>query len=225
MILSINYTQYFIIVFLIMFSSCSYEHNRRIETIVLNDICNHLVIEMDISSLSVIPPENLDNQINEDTMNYDVETGDLKVKNNSIVKSVVAIYDTLFSCCRLDLDIQYIESQLTLDNYKDILPKFNDSSVVDKPLCLLATELKGNIKLMYLSKFPRTSNIWNKENYNFPFLGILRISRIYFDKKKQFGLFYCSFACGRLCGEEAIVCIKKINKNWCIDQIITLSVS
>ena len=63
------------------------------------------------------------------------ETGDLKVKNNSIVKSVVAIYDTLFSCRRLDLDIQYIESQLTLDNYKDILPKFNDSSVVDKPLC------------------------------------------------------------------------------------------
>ena len=225
MALSIKYTQYLVLVFLILFSSCSYKHNRRIETIVLNDIFNQLVYEMDISSQTINPPDNLGNQFNKDTVNYDVKTDNLEVKNISNVKSIVAIYDTLFSCYRLNLDLLDIETQLSSENYKDILQELNDSSVINKPIRLLTTDLKENIKLKYLSEFPKNYNIWKKENYNFPFLGILKISRIYFDKKKQFGLFYCSFACGRLCGEEAIICIKMINKTWSIDQIITLSVS
>lgn len=225
MALSIKYTQYLVLVFLILFSSCSYKHNRRIETIVLNDIFNQLVYEMDISNQTINPPDNLGNQFNKDTVNYDVKTDNLEVKNISNVKSIVAIYDTLFSCYRLNLDLLDIETQLSSENYKDILQELNDSSVINKPIRLLTTDLKENIKLKYLSEFPKNYNIWKKENYNFPFLGILKISRIYFDKKKQFGLFYCSFACGRLCGEEAIICIKMINKTWSIDQIITLSVS
>lgn len=225
MILSIKYTQYLVLVFLILFSSCSYKHNRRIETIVLNDIFNQLVYEMEISSQTINPPDNFGNQFNKDTVNYDVKTDNLEVKNTSKVKSVVAIYDTLFSCYRLNLDLLDIETQLSSENYKDILHELNDSSVINKPIRLLTTDLKENIKLKYLSEFPKNNIIWKKENYNFPFLGILKISRIYFDKKKQLGLFYCSFACGRLCGEEAIICIKMINKKWSIDQIITLSVS
>mgnify|MGYP000670921078 CR=1 FL=1 len=34
----------------------------------------------------------------------------------------------------------------------------------------------------------------------------------------HFIFFYCSYACGRLCGEEAIICIRKINDKWIIEK-------
>lgn len=79
--------------------------------------------------------------------------------------------------------------------------------------------------LKYTSEFPEGFKIWERENYNFLFSGILRMSRIYFDKEKRVGLFYCSYACGRLCGEETIICIRKINKKWIIEKVVELGVS
>lgn len=75
------------------------------------------------------------------------------------------------------------------------------------------------------TKFPKGFKIWERENYNFLFSGTLRMSRIYFDKEKRVGLIYCSYACGRLCGEEVIICIRKINGKWIIEQNILLGVS
>lgn len=138
---------------------------------------------------------------------------------------VIAVFDTLFTCYNLDLNIENIEKQLPELSYIDALNALKDSSIVSQPLNLSELESKKNIKLKYYSEFPKGFKIWKRENYDFLFSGVLRMSRIYFDKKKQVGLFYCSYACGRLCGEEAIICIRKISNRWSIEKTILLSVS
>ena len=47
---------------------------------------------------------------------------------------------------------------------------------------------------------------------------------IYFDAEKQFGLFYCFYIFGRLCGDEAIMDSRKINDKWIIEKYILLGV-
>ena len=92
-------------------------------------------------------------------------------------------------------------------------------------LNLSEIENRKRFILKHFSEFPEGFKIWERENYNFLFSGILRMSRIYFNKEKLVGVFYCSYAGGRLCGEEAIICIRKINDKWIIEKNILLGVS
>ena len=104
----------------------------------------------------------------------------------------------------------------------------NKQSIQSRPLDLSEIENRKRFILKYTSEFPEGFKIWERENYNFLFSGNTVDNKLrggYFDKEKRVGLFYCSYACGRLCGEETIICIRKINKKWIIEKVVELGVS
>ena len=131
----------------------------------------------------------------------------------------------LFTCDNLNLDVEYIGKQLVEPDYIEALNSMNNRLIQSYPLNLSEIENRKRFILKHSSEFPEGFKIWERENYNFLFSGILRMSRIYFNKEKLVGVFYCSYACGRLCGEEAIICIRKINDKWIIEKNILLGVS
>lgn len=138
---------------------------------------------------------------------------------------IIAVFDSLFTCYYLDLNIANIEKQLPERSYIDALNAMKDSSIISYQLNLSQIKSNKRVTLRYYSEFPKGFKIWERENYNFLFSGTLKMSRIYFDKEKRVGLIYCSYACGRLCGEEVIICIRKISDKWSIEKTILLGVS
>lgn len=221
-----------VIVLLIGVLSCRTDRTDDYEIKVFNEIFDNLVEEMGALSSFETPPPPIpfldnNNPMVYDTAGYDKKIIEIERENKKMRDTtfVIAVFDTLFTCYNLDLNIENIEKQLPELSYIDALNALKDSSIVSQPLNLSELESKKNIKLKYYSEFPKGFKIWKRENYDFLFSGVLRMSRIYFDKKKQVGLFYCSYACGRLCGEEAIICIRKISNRWSIEKTILLSVS
>ena len=152
----------------------------------------------------------------------EIERENKKMRDTTFV---IAVFDTLFTCYNLNLDIEYIGKQLMEPDYIEALNSMNKHSIKSHLLNLSEIENRKRFILKYTSEFPKGFEIWERENYNFLFSGTLRMSRIYFDKEKRVGLIYCSYACGRLCGEEVIICIRKINDKWAIDKTILLGVS
>ena len=211
--------------------SCNLSHKNNYETAVLSDIFSDLAEEIGAYDKFETPPapdKELENAIilHNDISNQLIKNDTLKGNSSCVHKTaVIAVYDTLVACHGLGLDLSEIQNHLPSEEYNTILSKFNHSSVKNQALDLSQLAMKGNLYLKSYSVFQKGLNIWKKENDDYMFLGVLKLSRIYFDKKKQLGLFYCSFACGRLCGEELIVCIKKKTKKWIIDKTILLSVS
>ena len=220
-----------IIMLLVGLQSCRTENIDSSEIKVFNDIFDNLVEEMGGLDLLKVPPPPIlfldnNNAIGYDTVVYNktvdgIEEENRKMKDTTLV---IAVFDTLFTCYKLDLNKENIEQQLPELSYMDAFIALKDSSIISHPLNLSEIESKNSIKLKYYSDFPKGFKIWERENYDFLFSGVLRMSRIYFDEKKQVGLFYCSYACGRLCGEEAIICIRKMNEKWTIDKTILLGV-
>lgn len=162
-----------------------------------------------------------------DTVEYDKKNTEIERENKKKRDTtfVIAVFDTLFTCYNLNLDVEYIGKQLMEPGYIEVFNSTNKHLTQSYPLNLSEIENRKRFILKYTSEFPKGFKIWERENYNFLFSGTLRMSRIYFDKEKRVGLFYCSYACGRLCGEEAIICIRKINDKWTIDKKILLGVS
>lgn len=217
---------------LIGLQSCRTDNIDGYETKVLNEIFDDFVEEMGALDLFKVPPPPILYFNNNEVMGYDTvmynKTVDEIDKENKKIRDttlVIAVFDTLFSCYNLELNIENIEKQLPERSYIDALNAMTDSLIISRPLDLYKIESKNSIKLKYSSEFPKGFKIWDRGNYDFLFSGVLRMSRIYFDKKKQVGLFYSSYACGRLCGEEAIICIRKISDKWCVEKIILLGVS
>ncbi|MDR0893590.1 MAG: hypothetical protein LBN24_13445 [Mediterranea sp.] len=196
---------------------------------VLNEVFDDLIKEMGALSVFETPPPmpflGNNESMGYDTCRYNKEMEEFKEWNRRMKDTtlVIAVSDTLFSCYNLRLNIKYIESQLAERSYIEALNSMTDASMVSYPLNLSRIESRRHIKLRYSSEFPKGRDIW-KEDYDFPFLGILRVSRIYFDREKRTGLLYSSYACGRLCGEDAIICIRKVNGKWSIEKHILLGV-
>lgn len=222
---------FMLIVLLIGVLSCRIDKAGSYEMKVFNEIFDNLVEEMGALSSFEIPPPipflDNNNPIAYDTVGYDKKIVEIERKNRKMRDTtfVIAVFDTLFTCCNLNLDVEYIGKQLIEPDYTEALNSMNKQSIQSRPLDLSEIENRKRFILKYTSEFPEGFKIWERENYNFLFSGILRMSRIYFDKEKRVGLFYCSYACGRLCGEETIICIHKINKKWIIEKVVELGVS
>ena len=73
-------------------------------------------------------------------------------------------------------------------------------------------KLNGKFKLKHIHEFNK-ENIFERK-YKFNFSGILRISGIKFDKKKENGILDVGFICGRLCGYGNKVYIRKVKNQW-----------
>lgn len=222
---------FMLIVLLIGVLSCRIDKAGSYEMKVFNEIFDNLVEEMGALSSFEIPPPipflDNNNPIAYDTVGYDKKIVEIERKNRKMRDTtfVIAVFDTLFTCDNLNLDVEYIGKQLIEPDYTEALNSMNKQSIQSRPLDLSEIENRKRFILKYTSEFPEGFKIWERENYNFLFSGILRMSRIYFDKEKRVGLFYCSYACGRLCGEETIICIRKINKKWIIEKVVELGVS
>ena len=222
---------FMLIVLLIGVLSCRIDKAGSYEMKVFNEIFDNLVEEMGALSSFEIPPPipflDNNNPIAYDTVGYDKKIVEIERKNRKMRDTtfVIAVFDTLFTCDNLNLDVEYIGKQLVEPDYIEALNSMNKQSIQSRPLDLSEIENRKRFILKYTSEFPEGFKIWERENYNFLFSGILRMSRIYFDKEKRVGLFYCSYACGRLCGEETIICIRKINKKWIIEKVVELGVS
>ena len=222
---------FMLIVLLIGVLSCRIDKAGSYEMKVFNEIFDNLVEEMGALSSFEIPPPipflDNNNPIAYDTVGYDKKIVEIERKNRKMRDTtfVIAVFDTLFTCDNLNLDVEYIGKQLIEPDYTEALNSMNKQSIQSRPLDLSEIENRKRFILKHSSEFPEGFKIWERENYNFLFSGILRMSRIYFNKEKLVGVFYCSYACGRLCGEEAIICIRKINDKWIIEKNILLGVS
>mgnify|MGYP000723193762 FL=1 len=217
---------------LIGVQSCRIDRADGYEMKVFNEIFDDLVEVMGSLSSFEIPPPPMpfldnNNPIAYDTVGYDKKIVEIERKNRKMRDTtfVIAVFDTLFTCCNLNLDVEYIGKQLVEPDYIEALNSMNNRLIQSYPLNLSEIENRKRFILKHFSEFPEGFKIWERENYNFLFSGILRMSRIYFNKEKLVGVFYCSYACGRLCGEEAIICIRKINDKWIIEKNILLGVS
>ena len=222
---------FMLIVLLIGVLSCRIDKAGSYEMKVFNEIFDNLVEEMGALSSFEIPPPipflDNNNPMVYDTAGYDKKIIEIERENKKMRDTtfVIAVFDTLFTCYNLNLDIEYIGKQLMEPDYIEALNSMNKHSIKSHLLNLSEIENRKRFILKYTSEFPKGFEIWERENYNFLFSGTLRMSRIYFDKEKRVGLIYCSYACGRLCGEEVIICIRKINDKWAIDKTILLGVS
>ena len=223
---------FIVMVLLIGVLSCRTNRVDSYEMKVFNEIFDNLVEEMGALDRFEIPPPPIpffdnNNPMAYDTVRYEqkiteIERENMKMKDTTFV---IAVFDTLFTCDNLNLDVEYIGKQLVEPDYIEALNSMNNRLIQSYPLNLSEIENRKRFILKHSSEFPEGFKIWERENYNFLFSGILRMSRIYFNKEKIVGVFYCSYACGRLCGEEAIICIRKINDKWIIEKNILLGVS
>jgi len=155
-----------------------------------------------------------------DTAEYKKKLDGIKTRDGNIGDSiwVIAVFDTLISCLNENLNIESVREQLSGRGYIEAFNAMKNPSITSQPLDLSKIGKREEFTLKYYSEFPEGFQIWERENYDFLFSGILEVSRIYFDRKRQFGLLYSSYVCGRLCGEGAIICIHKIDDKWVIDK-------
>lgn len=200
---------------------------------VLNDIFIELTGNMYVSKTYPMPPpppppilNDNDSIIGYDTTmhnaymaEYRKELNNLKIDTQNVV---LAIFDSLFAYYGNDL--KYIKEQLPSDKYLDALNSIENSEKNSVLIDLKDLKKTGVFKLKYASEFPPGRDVWEKK-YDFSFSGILYISRIYFDKEKNYGIFNCSFSCGGLCGQGNLICIRKLNGKWIIEKTIGLWIS
>jgi len=126
-----------------------------------------------------------------DTAGYDKKIIEIERENKKMRDTtfVIAVFDTLFTCYNLNLDIEYIGKQLMEPDYIEALNSMNKHSIKSHLLNLSEIENRKRFILKYTSEFPKGFEIWERENYNFLFSGTLRMSRIYLIKKSELDLF------------------------------------
>ena len=95
---------------------------------------------------------------------------------------------------------------------KFTLLKIKEDKTKEYILNIKNIKLNGKFKLKNINEFDK-ENIF-KRKYKFNFSGILSVSGIKFDKKKENGILDVGFSCGIECGYGNKVFIKKIKKKW-----------
>ncbi|MDL2315274.1 hypothetical protein LJC16_03340 [Bacteroidales bacterium OttesenSCG-928-C19] len=183
---------------------------------------------MFLELISELPPPSCPQleDLNYDTSLYlDVLSNyknDLEKHLNDTLEVFIAIYDSLFT---YDFDdIKYV--QLSKE-YNTILESIAENPKKSVWIDINKIENTGRYRLLHLSSFSNSfenTDMWHQE-YDFDFRGAIYISRIYFDLEEQYGLFYFSYIRGKNSGDGGVICIKKENDKWLIDNYIGLWVS
>jgi len=71
--------------------------------------------------------------------------------------------------------------------------------------------------MCFCSKPDTEYNNWSAKYSKFA--GLISISKIHFDSKKQKGLFSVSYMCGGKCGRGYLVYIEKDNEKWVVKNV------
>ena len=169
-------------VLLIGVLSCRTNRVDSYEMKVFNEIFDNLVEEMGALDRFEIPPPPIpffdnNNPMAYDTVRYEqkiteIERENMKMKDTTFV---IAVFDTLFTCDNLNLDVEYIGKQLVEPDYIEALNSMNNRLIQSYPLNLSEIENRKRFILKHSSEFPEGFKIWERENYNFLFSGILRV--------------------------------------------------
>ncbi|MCQ0110433.1 hypothetical protein [Zhouia amylolytica] len=133
-------------------------------------------------------------------------------------KLVIAIVDSTY---RID---EHLKKEF-IEYYKEYsieLDTINNKNPYKINLSDLKHDKKFNLK--YRSEFPASSKVWDGK-YDFYLSGITGFSRIQFDQTKSYGALISGFGCGKLCGFSGIVFIRKVDRQWIIDEIKVIGVS
>ena len=132
---------------LIGVQSCRIDRADGYEMKVFNEIFDDLVEVMGALSSFEIPPPPMpfldnNNPIAYDTVGYDKKIVEIERKNRKMRDTafVIAVFDTLFTCCNLNLDVEYIGKQLIEPGYTEALNSMNKQSIQSCPLDLSEIE-------------------------------------------------------------------------------------
>ncbi len=214
----------FVFILLIFFTSCeknekAIEFNRNVLTEILPIIIDSTCVDIRIFSN---PPPKCGKLIFNKEGHY-VRTDSTKATLEEIkrlnewkqqvtdVKKDTSKVIIAFDSKILPYEEEY-KKTVVEDFTKDTLLGINEGQTKEYILNFKTIKLNGKFKLKDISEFDR-QNIFEKK-YKFNFSGILTVSTIKFDKRKENGILQVGFICGRLCGYGNKVYIKKINKKW-----------
>ena len=202
------------------------------ETQLLNEIFIELTEKLQIGKILSPPPPSpiFDNNhkiVGYDSTNYLVDLKKYKedIRNSKLdtSKYILAINDSLFSYSDDQFDL--IRNNLPSGKYIDAWNSFRENKKKSTWIDLNKFNNTGKFRLFLISDLLKGNDIWEKMALDSKISGIIHISRIHFSKNKNYGIFYCSITCGRLCGHGYAICIERINDQWKIEKTIELWIS
>ncbi|UBM61339.1 hypothetical protein LA303_07865 [Candidatus Sulfidibacterium hydrothermale] len=215
---------------------------ENIDVKIINQIFPQLTKEMHLSIIKPIDfPPPLPKTLSPDLL----DEKNIYVKRSEIEKYIASLYkyrSYLQNYCenynRLDSLNVVVGLSDTLYAYTDIEKELAGKNISKEYLGVLTNlanphitneeiELKnitntGIFKLEKVSELgwhPKIEkNFWKKKR-DYYLSGILLLSRIYLDKTKTHGLFYCTKSSNEKEPLSKIIFVKKINGNWKIDNV------
>lgn len=212
------------ILLIVLFASCNkdkndLEFNEKVLTEILPSIVDSTCVDTRIFSN---PPPKYGEAVFDKEGRY-IKTDSTKatpkeIKNLKNWKKNVAEIDkdTSKVIIAFDPKISPYDNEYELiiskDFPKDTLKKIINDKTKEYVLNYRNIKLNGKFKLKHIHEFNK-ENIFERK-YKFNFSGILRISGIKFDKKKENGILDVGFICGRLCGYGNKVYIRKVKNQW-----------
>ena len=194
----------------------------------MNEIFTDLVdsIFRDMRTLRIPPPyleKGISDSLKNEKINrYRIALAKNKKKRieikNDTSRIVIAVYDTIVK--------QSISNADELIKYNNI-EYFFDSKTKKIEYKIDISKIKKSDKYIfkYWSEFPKGRVFW-KTKYPFYLGGVIKFSKIQFDKSKKFGVLNGGVSYGILNGSGYRIYIKKdLNDNWIIEKIIGTSIS
>jgi hypothetical protein len=209
-----------LVILMLLFASCvkkndDIEFNKTVLTQILPSIVDSTCVDV---RLYLNPPPKFGEYV------FDKEGRFLEMDTTKVTPAERARYtqweknveqiekDTSKVFIAFDPKILPFDSLSIQNNPKSNLP--NTPAAKGYILDINSIKLNGKFKLKNINKFDR-KNIFETK-YNFNFSGILSVSTIKFDTKKENGILEVGFLCGRLCGYGYTVYIKKAKNKWSI---------
>lgn len=231
------------------FCGCQ-KHQRTNDLAILNQIFPQLTKEMKLSIVEPIAfPPSLPYFIYDDTMFNDIypdtciNRGDIASYLKTLeeyhfylqnyyfenyafrsdsIEAILGISDTLYPCLNcFNYENDYVIKEIP-DEYLFV---FSDTSEYESDLLLDKNKLTntGVFKICNISdlKWNKKNNreFWNTQRDYF-ISGILMISRIYYNKSMDHGVFFCTRINSEVEPYPLIICVKLQNNKWEIDKAI-----
>jgi hypothetical protein len=221
----------FLLILLYFVSSCEMKQTEfEFEKSVMTEIFPSLVDSICVDSRKMLPPPMLGDFVEDKTGHVSIDstkaTKEQRIEYRKWQKSREEVEkDTSSIIIAFD---PFLKEPVFNFN-KELKKKYsflevsivNNDTIKGYKFDFEKIKLNNKFKIKNISEFPKTFNfnLLYELKYDFVFSGILQLSRIQFDKQKQFGILEGSFSfCGK-CGRGFNIFIKKVNNKWVIDKV------
>ena len=226
-----------IILFILFFSSCSQEQSiLDYEKKVMDEIFVALVdsLHRDMRTYRFIgrppPPggyvseeQRKEIQLWNEEMRKLFEINKQRIQNDTS-RVLIIVYDTIYKHLDKNEDLNR--------NYLKNVVFFNDTASINSAYVIDLSQFSKNKKFLfgYMSSFSkaRGRQFFRELRENPPlnhFGGVVSLSKISFDKERNYGVIYGGLSRASLNGFGCNIYIKKENEKWVIDKIVYTSIS